>query len=145
MYRTGDRGKRRPDGEIEFCGRSDRQVKIRGQRVELDEIGSALSRHPAIEFAAVSLKTSDARESQLVAYVLPKEGVQLPGMAELRKHLRLNVPDYMIPAVFMQLNSLPLSPNAKVDPALMEQPGNRRRVGGNAGKRFCSDITKSCC
>jgi amino acid adenylation domain-containing protein len=130
MYRTGDRGKRRPDGEIEFCGRSDRQVKIRGQRVELDEIGSALSRHPAIEFAAVSLKTSDARESQLVAYVLPREGVQLPGMAELREHLRLNVPDYMIPAVFMQLNSLPLSPNAKVDPALMEQPGNRRALEG---------------
>jgi thioesterase domain-containing protein/aryl carrier-like protein len=132
MYRTGDRGRRRPDGEIEFCGRSDRQVKIRGQRVELDEIGSALGRHPAIEFAAVSLKASDARESQLVAYVLPKEGVHLPGTAELQRHLRLNLPDYMIPAVFMQLNSLPLSPSAKVDPALMEQPGNTRPLEGTA-------------
>jgi amino acid adenylation domain-containing protein len=126
MYRTGDRGKRRPDGEIEFCGRLDRQVKIRGQRVELDEIGSALSRHPAIEFAAVSFKASEAGDNQLVAYVLPKESVNLPGAAELQKHLQLNLPDYMIPAVFMQLNSLPLSPSAKVDPALMEQPGNTR-------------------
>jgi amino acid adenylation domain-containing protein len=122
MYRTGDRGRRQPGGEIEFCGRSDRQVKIRGQRVELDEIGGAISRHPAIEFAAVSFKASEAGENQLVAYVLPKDSVPIPGAAELRR----NLPDYMIPTVFMQLNSLPLSPSAKVDPALMEQPGNTR-------------------
>jgi amino acid adenylation domain-containing protein len=132
VYRTGDRARRRPDGEIEFCGRSDRQVKIRGQRVELDEIGSALSRHPAIDFAAASLKASEAGENQLVAYVLPKEGVHLPGASELQKHLQLNLPDYMIPAVFMQLNSLPLSPSAKVDPDLMGQPGNSRPLEGTA-------------
>jgi thioesterase domain-containing protein/aryl carrier-like protein len=126
MYRTGDRGRRRPGGEIEFCGRSDRQVKIRGQRVELDEIGCAISRHPAIEFAAVSFKASEAGENQLVAYVLPKEPGHLPSAQELQEHLRRNLPDYMIPAVFMQLNSLPLSPSAKVDPALLEQPGNAR-------------------
>jgi amino acid adenylation domain-containing protein len=126
MYRTGDRGRRRPDGQIEFCGRSDRQVKIRGQRVELDEIGSAITRHPAIEFAAVSLKASEAGENQLVAYVLPKKAGHLPSGAELQKYLRRNLPDYMIPAVFMQLNSLPLSPSAKVDPALMEHPENTR-------------------
>jgi amino acid adenylation domain-containing protein len=132
MYRTGDRARRRSDGEIEFCGRSDRQVKIRGQRVELDEIGSALSRHPAIDFAAASLKASEAGENQLVAYVLTKEGVHHPGASELQKHLQLNLPDYMIPAVFMQLNSLPLSPGSKVDPDLMEQPGNSRPLEGMA-------------
>ena len=142
MYRTGDRGRRRPDGEIEFCGRSDRQVKIRGQRVELDEIGSALSRHPAIDFAAVSLKASEAGENQLVAYVLPKEGVHLPGASELQKHLQLNLPDYMIPAVFMQLNSLPLSPSAKVDPALMEQPGNSRPLEATAERADVLPIAK---
>ena len=142
MYRTGDRARRRPDGEIEFCGRSDRQVKIRGQRVELDEIGSALSRHPAIDFAAASLKASEAGENQLVAYVLPKEGVHLPGASELQKHLQLNLPDYMIPAVFMQLNSLPLSPSAKVDPALMEQPGNSRLLEATAERVALLPIAK---
>jgi amino acid adenylation domain-containing protein len=132
MYRTGDRGRRGPAGEIEFCGRFDRQVKIRGQRVELDEIGNALSRHPAIEFAAVSFKASEAGDNQLVAYVLPRDGVHLPSAAELQKHLQRNLPDYMIPAVFMQLNSLPLSPSAKVDPALMEQPGTTRPLEGTA-------------
>jgi amino acid adenylation domain-containing protein len=132
MYRTGDRGRRRPDGEIEFCGRSDRQVKIRGQRVELDEISAAISRHPAIEFAAVSFKASEAGENQLVAYVLPKEAACLPSAAELQTHLRCHLPDYMIPAVFMQLNSLPLSPSAKVDPALMEQAGNTRPLEATA-------------
>jgi len=132
MYRTGDRGRRGPAGEIEFCGRLDRQVKIRGQRVELDEIGSALSQHPAIEFAAVSFKVSAAGDNRLVAYVLPREGVRLPGPAELQKHLQLHLPDYMIPAVFLQLNSLPLSPSAKVDRALMEQPGNARPLQATA-------------
>jgi amino acid adenylation domain-containing protein len=142
VYRTGDRARRRPDGEIEFCGRSDRQVKIRGQRVELDEIVSALSRHPAIDFAAASLKASEAGENQLVAYVLPKEGVHLPGAAELQKHLQLNLPDYMVPAVFMQLNSLPLSPSAKVDPALMEQPGNSRLLEAAAERVALLPIAK---
>jgi amino acid adenylation domain-containing protein len=142
MYRTGDRGRRRPDGEIEFCGRSDRQVKVRGQRVELDEVGSALSRHPAIEFAAVSLKASEAGENKLVAHVLPKEGVPLPGAAELQKHLQLDLPGYMIPAVFMQLHSLPLSPSAKVDPVLMEQPGNSRPLEGTAESADTFHIAK---
>ena len=142
VYRTGDRARRRPDGEIEFCGRSDRQVKIRGRRVELDEIGSALSRHPAIDFAAASLKASEAGENQLVAYVLPKEGVHLPGASELQKHLQLNLPDYMVPPVFMQLSSLPLSPSAKVDPALMEQPGNSHLLEATAERVALLPIAK---
>jgi amino acid adenylation domain-containing protein len=126
MYRTGDRGRRRPDGRSNSADAPTGKSKFRGQRVELDEIASALNRHPALEFAAVSCKTSEAEESQLVAYVLAREGVHLPTAAELQKHLQLRLPDYMIPAVFMQLNSLPLSPSAKVDPVLMEQPANSR-------------------
>jgi thioesterase domain-containing protein/aryl carrier-like protein len=80
----------------------------------------------------VSFKASDAGDNQLVAYVLPREGVQLPGAAELQKHLQLSLPGYMFPAVFMELNSLPLSPSEKVDPALMERPGNSRPLEGTA-------------
>ena len=126
LYRTGDRGIRRSDGEIEFCGRSDRQVKIRGQRVELDEIGTVLTRHPAIEFATVSFRAAEDGQSHLVAYILPKDGMRTVGAAELHKHLRDTLPDYMIPSVFMELKSLPLSPNAKVETARMEQAENMR-------------------
>jgi acyl-CoA synthetase (AMP-forming)/AMP-acid ligase II len=73
MYRTGDRGVRRPDGEIEFRGRLDRQTKIRGQRVELDEIASILAQHPSIDFATAIANIAEGGENQLVAYVLPKE------------------------------------------------------------------------
>ena len=73
MYRTGDRGVRRPDEEIEFHGRLDRQTKVRGQRVELDEIASTLTRHPGLDYATAITNTSEGRENELVAYVLPKD------------------------------------------------------------------------
>ena len=126
MYRTGDLGLRRPDGEIEFRGRCDRQVKIRGQRVELDEIGSVLSQHPAIDFATAMMKSAEGEKDLLVAYVLPRDRAHTPGVGELQRHLLLSLPEYMIPAVFMQLDSVPLSPNGKVDLALIDQPGNAR-------------------
>ena len=85
MYRTGDRGVRRPDGEIEFRGRLDRQTKIRGQRVELDEIGSILTHHPSIDFATAITNISEGGENQLVAYVLPKENACVPTARELQR------------------------------------------------------------
>ena len=115
MYRTGDRGARRPDGEIEFRGRLDRQIKIRGFRIELDEIASTLNGYACIDFATVVTRTSEAGENQLVAYVLPKVKLPAPTANELQEHLLRSLPDYMVPAVFVRLDALPLSSNGKID------------------------------
>jgi amino acid adenylation domain-containing protein len=122
MYRTGDRGVRRPDGEIEFRGRLDRQTKIRGQRVELDEIGSILGQHPSIFFATAVTHISKGGENQLVAYVLPKKNTAVPTVRELQRHLQRNLPEFMIPSLFVLLHELPLSPNGKLDPAMLAPP-----------------------
>ena len=115
MYRSGDRGSRLPNDEIEFHGRIDRQIKIRGQRVELDEIGSALTHHPKIEFAAAIAKVSDSGENQLWAYILPKNNQALLTVDEVQEYLLRSLPDYMIPAYFVRLRALPLSSNGKLD------------------------------
>ena len=122
MYRTGDRGVRRPDGEIEFRGRADRQTKIRGQRVELDEISSILTDHPNVEFATVIANKSEGGEKWLVAYVLPKARAGELTSDGLQKHLQRSLPDYMIPAVFVRLRAVPISPNGKLDLTLLERP-----------------------
>jgi amino acid adenylation domain-containing protein len=120
MYRTGDRGLKRPTGEFEFCGRLDRQAKVRGYRVELDEVENNLSRHPSLVFAIVIAKANDILGDTLVAYVLPHENEIIPTRQELIEHLKQYVPDYMIPASFYELNSLPLSANGKIDIAQLE-------------------------
>jgi amino acid adenylation domain-containing protein len=122
MYRTGDRGVRRADGEIDFRGRLDRQTKIRGQRVELDEIASVLTLHPSIDFATAITNTSDAGENELVAYVLPKENTCIPSVQELQTHLLGRLPDYMVPAVFVRLHAVPLSTNGKLDLTMLAPP-----------------------
>ncbi len=123
MFRTGDRGIRRPDGEIGFLGRMDRQTKIRGQRVELDEIENILVRHPAIEFAAVATSRSADGECQIVAHVLPGKCSRVPGAKELRQYLLRSLPDYMVPSAFLRLESVPLSENGKIDRSRLEQAG----------------------
>jgi amino acid adenylation domain-containing protein len=140
MYRTGDRGVRRPDGEIEFRGRADRQTKIRGQRVELDEIGSVLAHHPSIEFAAAITNISEAGEKQLVAYVLPKEKACVPTARELQSHLLDSLPDYMIPATFVRLHALPLSPNGKLDLTMLPQPTEANLLESKAAKAPATPI-----
>ena len=122
MYRTGDRGVRRRDNTIEFRGRLDRQTKIRGHRVELDEIGNLLNQHPSVDFATAITNVSEAGENQLVAYVLPKANVGNPTAHELQKYLLRNLPDYMIPAIFVRLDEMPLSPNGKIDLTMLPRP-----------------------
>ena len=121
MYRTGDRGARRPDGQIEFRGRLDRQTKIRGQRVELDEIASVLAHHPGVDFATASVITQ-AGWRRLVAYVLPKENAAVPTVPEFQKLLLRSLPDYMIPSIFVCLDALPTGPNRKLDLSFLPQP-----------------------
>jgi amino acid adenylation domain-containing protein len=121
MYRSGDRGSRLPNGEIEFHGRIDRQIKIRGQRIELDEIGSALTQHPKIEFAAAMSKLSAAGENQLWAYILPRNNQAVFTVDEVQEYLLRSLPDYMIPAYFVRLRTLPLSSNGKLDLNILGQ------------------------
>jgi amino acid adenylation domain-containing protein len=122
MYRTGDRGVRRPDGEIEFRGRLDRQTKIRGQRVELDEISGILTQHPSVDFATAITNSPNGGEAQLVGYVLPRKGARFPTATELQMHLLRSLPGYMIPGAFVQLDALPLSANGKVDLKMLPKP-----------------------
>jgi len=142
MYRTGDRGTRRRDGEIEFRGRVDRQTKIRGQRVELDEIGSILSRHPSVGFATAITNSTHEAENQLVAYVLPKKNACIPTVHELQEHLLRSLPDYMIPDIFVRLYALPLSPNGKVDFAQLEAPNEANLLESTASQMPAAPINE---
>ena len=112
-YRTGDLVRWLPDGNLDFLGRSDLQVKIRGFRIELEEIESVLAAHPAVRDAAV-LARSEGRDRRLVGYVVPRSGAA-PTREELRAHLAERLPDYMVPAAWVTLDALPLTPSDKVD------------------------------
>lgn len=114
MYRSGDRGLRRTDGEIEFHGRLDRQAKIRGYRIELDEIGSVLMQHAKIAFAAAVVYTPTGQEKQLLTYVVPADSTAVTA-EELQRHLLSSLPDYMVPSLFVKLQAIPLSANGKID------------------------------
>lgn len=122
MYRTGDRGLLLPNGEIEFHGRADSQEKIRGHRIELEEIGSALCRHSKVQYATVqALGDAETGEKRLVAYVMPVKN-DVPTSTELQQFLADSLPSYMIPTAFVRLRSLPLSSHGKVDKLLLEVP-----------------------
>ena len=115
MYRTGDLGVRRANGEIEFRGRIDRQVKIHGKRVELNEIDSVLARHSDIAFATTQARAGSRGETRLIAYVVARSNDVALSADLLRKHLSQSLPAYMVPAHFVQLPSVPLLANGKLD------------------------------
>jgi len=114
LYRTGDLARYLPDGNIEFLGRSDLQVKIRGQRVELDEIETALSQHPAAREVAVIAKPQAAGDSRLTAFLVLRSG-ESTSASELRSFLRTRLPASMIPAAFQFADDLPRTANGKID------------------------------
>jgi len=118
LYRTGDLVRYRPDGTIDFLGRLDHQVKLRGFRIELPEIEAALARHPAVAAAAVVARDVAPGDKRLVAY-LEWTGDTEPDIKDLRAHLRELLPEYMIPSAWTTLESLPLSPSKKVDRAAL--------------------------
>jgi AMP-binding enzyme/phosphopantetheine binding protein len=153
LYRTGDLVRYRPDGNLDFLGRADFQVKIRGHRIELGEIETALAQHPAVREAVVVAHEDASRgDKRLVAYVVPKGSGSEDGWAsggpsneDLQKHLHQNLPDYMIPATFVFLNRLPLTPNGKVDRPSLYAPSSERPTlqGSFVGPR--NDVEEKLC
>ncbi|HEX8904580.1 MAG TPA: condensation domain-containing protein, partial [Longimicrobiaceae bacterium] len=126
LYRTGDRVRWRADGVVEYLGRLDEQVKVRGFRIELGEIETVLRRHPGVADCAVIAREDTPGDRRIVAYVV---GTAEP--EELRPHIRRSLPEYMLPAAFVRLEQLPLSPNGKVDRKALPAPefaGDERYV-----------------
>ena len=121
LYRTGDLVRARPDGEIEFLGRMDDQVEIRGHRIELGEIVANLNSHPNVRSTVVSVDERVSGEKRLVAHLVPRDG--LPCDADsLRAHLAQRLPDYMLPTAYVWLDEIPMTVNGKVDRAALPPP-----------------------
>jgi acyl carrier protein len=121
MYRTGDLGRWDASGKLEHLGRMDHQVKVRGFRIELGEIESVLAAHPAVRHAVVLARETAPGDVRLVAYLVYRAGEDLT-VSEVRRHLRKQLPDYMIPSLVVTLDALPLTPNGKLDRAALPDP-----------------------
>jgi len=119
IYRTGDMGRRLPDGSISFVGRKDFQIKIRGFRVELGEIESAISEHPQVSEGVVVAHENGGGDKRLVAYVVSEHTLIT---TELREFLKHKLPEYMVPSSFVMLDQLPLTPSGKLDRRALPSP-----------------------
>ncbi|MFJ4192169.1 amino acid adenylation domain-containing protein, partial [Kitasatospora sp. NPDC089509] len=146
MYRTGDLARRRADGTLEYLGRTDDQVKVRGHRVELGEIESALAARPGVAAATVVART-DRGAGQLVAYVVPSDpavAADAPAAdtlaADLRADLRRRLPEYMVPAAVVVLDVLPLTPNGKVDRKALPVPDFGAVVSGRGPRTAREEV-----
>ncbi len=121
LYRTGDRARYRADGVVEFLGRSDQQIKLRGHRIEPGEVEAVLARHEAVREAVVVLREDATGDARLVAYVVPRAGASAVA-TELRSWLQERLPEPMLPSHFVWLESLPLTPNQKLDRKALPPP-----------------------
>jgi len=150
LYKTGDLARYRPDGTLEFIGRVDNQVKIRGFRIELGDIEAALSQHPSVREAAVIAQEDNSLSKRLIAYVTPHTTPEVAFnenscidlstptdvpersdclrhlIPQLRTFLKQKLPDYMVPAIFVVMDSLPLTPNGKIDRRALPEPDRAR-------------------
>ncbi len=142
LYRTGDLARHRADGEIEFFGRADFQVKFRGHRIELGEIEATLAEHPAVREAIVSAYEETPGDQRLVAYLTLAGAADAELLPQLRAHLRAKLPEYMVPARFMVLERLPLTANNKIDRRALPSPREATVAvsGADAGPRGALDV-----
>ncbi|MFI0900394.1 amino acid adenylation domain-containing protein, partial [Streptomyces sp. NPDC020983] len=125
LYRTGDIVRRLPDGTLEYHGRTDDQLKLRGHRIEPGEIAAALETHPGIRQAVVTV-----HDENLTAHYVPHPAPPAPEPGELRTHLAALLPGYMIPTHYLPLTTLPLTPNGKIDRKALPHPGAGQRPAG---------------
>ncbi|HZB47369.1 MAG TPA: amino acid adenylation domain-containing protein, partial [Pyrinomonadaceae bacterium] len=137
LYRTGDLARYVEGGEIEFLGRLDQQVKLRGFRVELGEIESTLSEHPSVRECVVVALEDAGGDKRLVAYVVAGEGAT-PAADELRAFVKTRLPEYMMPSAFVFLDALPLTPHGKIDRRRLPAPAASR---ASTGPRFVAPRT----
>ena len=131
LYRTGDLGRFLPDGNIEFLGREDFQVKVQGYRIELGEIEARLQEFAGVDLCIVIVREDTPREKRLVGYVVAKQGMTIDP-AEVRDHLRGKLPEYMVPAAIIVLDRFPLTPNGKVDRKALPAPARSAAEKGSA-------------
>jgi len=125
LYRTGDIGRYRGDGQIEYVGRVDHQVKIRGNRVEIGEVEVVLSQYEGVAEVVIVVQEDTSGDNYLAAYIVPDTGITLD-ISELRNFLRQTLPDYMMPLAFVILEALPLTPNGKVNRQALPVPDQTR-------------------
>lgn len=125
MYRTGDLARLLPDGELAYLGRIDEQVKIRGHRIEPGEVQAAIAQQASVSEAIVLARQESSDQKRLIAYVVPA-GEQRPTVTELRRALHVQLPDYMVPAAFVFLDTLPLTANGKIDYKALPPPSGQR-------------------
>jgi amino acid adenylation domain-containing protein len=125
MYRSGDLARFLPDGNLEFLGRIDHQVKVRGFRIELGEIEAVLGEHPQILDVKVIVREDIAGDKRIVAYLVPEASTGF-SVSGLRSFLREKLPDYMLPSIFITLEALPLTPNGKIDRKALPVPDQSR-------------------
>jgi amino acid adenylation domain-containing protein len=132
LYKSGDLARYRPDGILEFFGRADDQVKIHGYRIELGEIEAALSAHPDVKSCAVLAREDELGAKKLVAYLVVKSSRE-PATSELRAFLNESLPEYMVPAQFVVLDTLPLTSNGKIDRKALPAPSGETVAEGKGG------------
>jgi len=140
LYRTGDVGRWRHDGQLEYIGRSDFQVKVRGHRIELGEIETVLAGHAHVAEAVVTVRPGPGGESQLVAHFVAR-GSEPPTSSDLRKHLRGKLPDYMVPPAYIAVDRFPLTPSGKVDRKALVSIGAAPAAASDGHESFVAPQT----
>ncbi|MEM8531147.1 MAG: amino acid adenylation domain-containing protein, partial [Chloroflexota bacterium] len=135
-YRTGDRARYRPDRQLEFLGRIDHQVKVRGFRIELGEIEAVIQQHPSVHVVVVTVWQGETdKDGRLVAYLVRVVGQTLPTVSMWRAYVGEHLPEYMVPAAYIELDTLPLTRNGKVDRRVLPEPVFEQTIEEYTGPR----------